>query len=135
MDHGGDNQLRTLLDPLLAYPPEFANLRRGPQSGGAIQMRVRTTLAPGTDDRALVLLTSAGRPATLSVDGIRREPSEPPVTLGPSVRTRYLIRAAERVRELPIVAEIELPENAPVPPRIDLFEEPGCEETKDEDEG
>ncbi len=127
MAHGGDGQLRMLFDPRLAFPPDFADfqtrfLRDPPQT-----MKLSTTLAPGRDDRIIVLTYDAGLTARVSFDGA--PPHHRLESLGAvvdSARERYLVPAAERAAAVAMEVAIDLPAHAEVPRRVDLYEDPAC---------
>jgi hypothetical protein len=126
MVHGGDSQLRALLDPNLAYPPEFAALQIAWRDAPATEMRVTTRLAPAAEDRIIALLYDPGMSAVLTVDGAPRAGIEPAAEAGSSRRERFLVRASERAASLSLEAVIDLSASRDVPRRIDLYEEPAC---------
>jgi hypothetical protein len=126
MTHGGDGRMRALLAPELAYPPEFADLQRAWSSHPPAAMRLATTLAPGREDRVLVLTYDAGLDATVTVDGAPPRSLETAAPVGNSMRQRFLVEAVERREPVTIEAVIDLLAPATIPRRVDLYEEPPC---------
>lgn len=126
MTHGGDAQMRALFDPRLAYPSEFGDLQLRWQGDPPRKMRLTTKLAPGRDDRAIVLTYDAGSSAAVTVGGAPGRHLVPAELLGDSVRERYLVKTDERRVEVVIEAVIDFPPQATVPRRVDLYEEPPC---------
>jgi hypothetical protein len=131
MIHGGDARLRAAFDPMLAYPPEFADLQIRWAEEPPSAMRLTTSLAPGREDRTLALVYDAGASAAVTIGGVRRRGIEAPAPVGGGVRERFRVGAAERSAALAIEIVIDLPAAAGVPRRIDLYEEPACDPAKD----
>ena len=131
MVHGGDARMRARFDPKLAFPPQFSDLQSLWSSDPPAQMKLATALAPGREDRTIVLLHDAGLTATVTVGGAPRPSLEPARRLDDVVLQRYLVTAAERRTGVVIEAVIDLPPGAEAPRRVDLYEEPPCEAGSD----
>lgn len=124
--HIGDSRLRARLHPALAHPAEFDTLSPIWRRTAPNRMRLRTTLAAGSNPSFLTLLYDQGLSATLTVGGTVRRP----IAAMSGARTsyeRFRIAAAERSDELAVEVVIDLPPASAEPVRVDLFEEPACE--------
>jgi hypothetical protein len=126
MVHRGDAQMRLLFDPRLGYPPEFADLQTRWLNHQPTKMRLTTTLAPGSEDRAITLTYDAGLVATVTVNGAPAKRLGPVLALGPIALERFLVSSADRAADVQIEATIDLPPQAIVPQRADMYEEPQC---------
>ena len=133
----GDGALRARLDPALGYPEGYRTLttrwlqatagRTGTEAD-RVRARLHAVLAPGGDDRAVVVLAPAGLVPEVTVAGQPRVP-EDTQTEGLEARWRTVVTAAERAAG-PVAVDVVIPleRNGMPPRRLDLYEEPavGC---------
>lgn len=121
-----DLALHRRLDPALGRPSGYDMLPTlwNPSPPASRRARVRTTLAPGGDDRALSLLAPERSSPVLTVNGRALSPLGRQPGMG-EARWWYVVPAALRGRgPVPVEVALDLSQESMFPSRIDLYEDP-----------